>query len=62
MRTPVLLAAALALSAAWGAAQTKLDVKDIENHPFTADSILAGSSACICAQGTSALTAATVTR
>ncbi|MGC0772760.1 MAG: hypothetical protein WB543_07465 [Candidatus Acidiferrum sp.] len=37
MRTPVLLAAALALSAAWGAAQTKLDVKDIENHPFTAD-------------------------
>lgn len=37
MRTSFLLAAALALSAAWGAAQTKLDVKDIENHPFTAD-------------------------
>ena len=37
MRTPFLLAAALALSAASGAAQTKLDVKDIENHPFTAD-------------------------
>ncbi|MFI5092475.1 MAG: hypothetical protein WCE50_02790 [Candidatus Acidiferrum sp.] len=37
MRTSFLLAAALALSAASGAAQTKLDVKDIENHPFTAD-------------------------
>jgi hypothetical protein len=37
MRTPFLLASALALSVASGAAQTKLDVKDIENHPFTAD-------------------------
>ncbi len=37
MRTPFLLAAALALTVASGAAQTKLDVKDIENHPFTAD-------------------------
>ncbi|MHB8501113.1 MAG: DUF4097 family beta strand repeat-containing protein [Candidatus Acidiferrales bacterium] len=37
MRTPFLLASLLALSAASGAAQTKLDVKDIENHPFTAD-------------------------
>ncbi len=37
MRTPFLLATALALSVASGAAQTKLDVKDIENHPFTAD-------------------------
>jgi hypothetical protein len=37
MRTPFLLASALALSLASGAAQTKLDVKDIENHPFTAD-------------------------
>jgi hypothetical protein len=37
MRTPFLLATALALSAASGVAQTKLDVKDIENHPFTAD-------------------------
>lgn len=36
MRTPFLLATALALSVASGAAQTKLDVKDIENHPFTA--------------------------
>src|SRR5271156_1257410 len=37
MRAPFLLASALALSVASGAAQTKLDVKDIENHPFTAD-------------------------
>ncbi len=37
MRTPFLLASALALSVACGAAQTKLDVKDIENHPFTAE-------------------------
>ena len=37
MRTPFLLATALALSVASGAAQTKMDVKDIENHPFTAD-------------------------
>jgi hypothetical protein len=37
MRTPFLLASVLALSVAAGAAQTKLDVKDIENHPFTAD-------------------------
>ncbi|MGC1620165.1 MAG: hypothetical protein WA765_16870 [Candidatus Acidiferrum sp.] len=37
MRIPFLLATALAFSAALGAAQTKLDVKDIENHPFTAD-------------------------
>jgi hypothetical protein len=37
MRTPFLLATVLALSVASGAAQTKLDVKDIENHPFTAD-------------------------
>jgi len=37
MRTPFLLATALALSVASGTAQTKLDVKDIENHPFTAD-------------------------
>jgi hypothetical protein len=37
MRTPFLLATVLALSVASGAAQTKLDVKDIESHPFTAD-------------------------
>jgi hypothetical protein len=37
MRTPFLLATVLALSVASGTAQTKLDVKDIENHPFTAD-------------------------
>jgi hypothetical protein len=37
MRIAFLLASALALSVASGAAQTKLDVKDIENHPFTAD-------------------------
>ncbi len=37
MRTPFLLATVLALSVASGAGQTKLDVKDIENHPFTAD-------------------------
>jgi hypothetical protein len=37
MRTPFLLASVLALSVASGAAQTKLNVKDIENHPFTAD-------------------------
>lgn len=37
MRAPFLLASVLALSVASGAAQTKIDVKDIENHPFTAD-------------------------
>ena len=37
MRTPFLLASVLALAVASGTAQTKLDVKDIENHPFTAD-------------------------
>ena len=37
MRTPFLLATVLALSVASATAQTKLDVKDIENHPFTAD-------------------------
>lgn len=37
MRIPFLLAIVLALSASSGAAQTKLDVRDIENHPFTAD-------------------------
>ena len=37
MRTPFLLATVLTLSVASGIAQTKLDVKDIENHPFTAD-------------------------
>jgi hypothetical protein len=37
MRTSFLLATLLALSATSGTAQTKLDVKDIENHPFTAD-------------------------
>jgi hypothetical protein len=37
MRAPFLLASVLALTVASGAAQTKLDVKDIENHPFTAD-------------------------
>ena len=37
MRIPFLLASALALSAASGAAQTKFDVRDIENHPFTAN-------------------------
>ncbi|HTQ59742.1 MAG TPA: hypothetical protein VMI32_05945 [Candidatus Solibacter sp.] len=36
MRTPFLLAAVIALSVAAGSAQTRLDVKDIENHPFTA--------------------------
>jgi hypothetical protein len=38
MRIPCfLLTTVLALSVASGAAQTKLDVKDIENHPLTAD-------------------------
>jgi hypothetical protein len=37
MRAPLLLAGVLALAAISGVAQTKLDVKDIENHPFTAD-------------------------
>jgi hypothetical protein len=37
MRTPFLLATVLALGVSSGAAQTKLDVRDIENHPFTAD-------------------------
>jgi hypothetical protein len=37
MRTPFLMTAVLALFVASGSAQTKLDVKDIENHPFTTD-------------------------
>lgn len=37
MRAPFLLAGVLGLSAAVAVAQTKLDVKDIENHPFAAD-------------------------
>ncbi|MGH9741491.1 MAG: hypothetical protein ACRD51_03985 [Candidatus Acidiferrum sp.] len=37
MRSHLVMAAVLALSAAAGSAQTKLDVKDIENHPFAAD-------------------------
>jgi hypothetical protein len=37
MRAPFLLTTLLALSVASGAAQTKLDVQDIENHPFKAD-------------------------
>jgi hypothetical protein len=37
MRTPFMLATVLALSLGSGMAQTKLDVKDIEKHPFTAD-------------------------
>jgi hypothetical protein len=37
MRTPFLLTTVLTLSVVSVAAQTKLDVKDIENHPFTAD-------------------------
>jgi hypothetical protein len=37
MRTPFLLASVMALSVASGAAPTKMDVKDIENHPFTAE-------------------------
>jgi hypothetical protein len=37
MRTPFLLASVLALSATSGSAQTKLNVKDIQDHPFTAD-------------------------
>jgi hypothetical protein len=37
MRVPFLLASTLAASVALGAAQTKIDVRDIENHPFTAD-------------------------
>jgi hypothetical protein len=37
MRTTSLLAFGLVLIAASGAAQTKLDVGDIENHPFSAD-------------------------
>jgi len=37
MRTPFLLATVLALSVASATAQTKFDVKDLENHPFTAD-------------------------
>jgi hypothetical protein len=37
MRAPILLAGVLALTAAAGTAQTKLDLKDIENHPFVAD-------------------------
>lgn len=37
MRTPLLLAGVLALYAAFGTVETKLDVKDVENHPFVAD-------------------------
>lgn len=37
MRTSSLLAFGLLLTAASGAAQTKIDVGDIENHPFSAD-------------------------
>jgi hypothetical protein len=37
MRTPFLLTTVLTLSVVSVAAQTKLDVKDIENHPFTAN-------------------------
>jgi hypothetical protein len=37
MRGSFLLTGVLALAAVGGAAQTKIDVKDIENHPFTAD-------------------------
>jgi hypothetical protein len=37
MRVPFLLTGMMALSMASGAAQTKIDVRDIENHPFTAD-------------------------
>jgi len=37
MRIPFLLAGVLALMVASGAAQSKIDVKDIANHPFTAD-------------------------
>jgi hypothetical protein len=37
MRIPFLLATVLAASVASGAAQTKFDVRDIENHPFTTD-------------------------
>ena len=37
MRVPFLPASALALSVASGAAQTKFDVRDIENHPFTTE-------------------------
>lgn len=36
-RAPFLVRALLAVSVASGTPQTKLDVKDIENHPFTAD-------------------------
>lgn len=37
MRTSYLLAFGLLLTAASGAAQTKIDVGDIENHPFSTD-------------------------
>ncbi len=37
MRSPFFLAALLALFTISAAAQTKLDVSDIQNHPFTAD-------------------------
>jgi hypothetical protein len=37
MRVPFLLAGVMVLSMASGVAQTKIDVRDIENHPFTAD-------------------------
>lgn len=37
MRTSSLLAFGLLLTAASGAAQTKIDVGDIENHPFSTD-------------------------
>jgi hypothetical protein len=37
MRVPLLLAGVVALSVASGTAQTKIDVRDIVEHPFTAD-------------------------
>jgi hypothetical protein len=37
MRVPFLVVGVLALTVVSGSAQTKLDVKDIENHPFSAD-------------------------
>jgi hypothetical protein len=37
MRVPLLLAGVVALSVASGTAQTKIDVRDVVEHPFTAD-------------------------
>src|ERR1700690_1830619 len=37
MRVPFLLAGVVALSVASGTAQTKVDVRDVVDHPFTAD-------------------------